>query len=40
MAYALERDGTLWAWGTNAYGQLGDCSVTDRDLPVRVLDLP
>jgi alpha-tubulin suppressor-like RCC1 family protein len=40
MAFALLSNGELWAWGANAYGQLGDGSVTDHDLPVRVLGLP
>ncbi|WP_350356638.1 T9SS type A sorting domain-containing protein [Hymenobacter canadensis] len=33
---ALRSDGTLWAWGGNLYGQLGDGTTTDRHLPVRV----
>ena len=32
---ALKRDGSLWAWGLNNYGQLG--SGDTRDLGVRVL---
>ena len=35
---ALKSDGTVWAWGDNAYGQLGDNSTTDRDVPVQVKD--
>ena len=31
-----KSDGTLWAAGRNGYGQLGDGTKTDRDLPVRV----
>ena len=34
---ALLSDGTVWAWGNNAYGQLGDGTVTDRHAPVEVL---
>ena len=26
----LKSDGTVWAWGCNGYGQLGDGSTTDR----------
>jgi hypothetical protein len=34
---ALRRDGTLWAWGRNAAGQLGDGTSTNRVSPVQVL---
>lgn len=33
---ALKTDGTLWAWGQNAYGQLGDGTTTARSTPVQV----
>src|SRR5439155_1562430 len=34
---ALKSDGTLWAWGLNAYGQLGDGTTSrDRASPVAV----
>jgi alpha-tubulin suppressor-like RCC1 family protein len=36
---ALMEDGTLRAWGDNAYGQLGDGSTTDRVTPVAVSGL-
>src|SRR5918993_48986 len=29
----------VWAWGYNEYGQLGDCSTTDRTSPVQVSNL-
>ena len=32
----LKSDGTLWAWGRNASGQLGDGTATDRAGPVQV----
>ena len=35
---ALKTDGTLWAWGGNDYGQLGNGSTTPSDLPICVLD--
>lgn len=33
---ALRSDGTVWAWGYNVYGQLGDDTTTDRRTPVQV----
>jgi RHS repeat-associated protein len=35
-SYALKSDGTVWAWGNNANGQLGDNSTTERHVPVQV----
>ena len=37
---ALRRDGTVWCWGDNADGQLGDGSVLSHDTPRRVIALP
>jgi alpha-tubulin suppressor-like RCC1 family protein len=34
---ALRRDGTLWAWGLNKYGQLGVGDTTDRHVPAEVV---
>ncbi|MBK7383775.1 MAG: RCC1 repeat- and reductase domain-containing protein [Flavobacteriales bacterium] len=33
---ALKSDSTVWAWGLNLFGQLGDGSTTSRDVPVLV----
>ncbi len=33
---ALKGDGTVWAWGDNEFGQLGDGTTTDRAEPVQV----
>jgi len=33
---ALKTDGTVWAWGNNGSGQLGNGSTTNRSYPVRL----
>ena len=37
-AAAVKTDGTLWTWGSNAYGQLGNGSTETSYVPVQVLE--
>jgi alpha-tubulin suppressor-like RCC1 family protein len=34
--FAVKKDGTLWAWGLNNVGQLGDGTTENRDFPVLI----
>ncbi|MGO8673906.1 MAG: choice-of-anchor tandem repeat GloVer-containing protein [Capsulimonadaceae bacterium] len=36
---ALRADGTLWAWGFNGWGQLGNGTWSNSDIPVQVTGL-
>ena len=38
-ALALKSDGSVWAWGNNSSGQLGDGTLIERRTPVQVLGL-
>ena len=36
---AVRRDGSVWAWGRNLEGQIGDGTNTQREVPVPVSGL-
>jgi alpha-tubulin suppressor-like RCC1 family protein len=36
-AAAIKTDGTLWTWGYNLYGQLGDNTLTNRSSPAQTI---
>ena len=38
-SHAMKSDGTVWAWGANGAGELGDGTTTQRDTPVQVSGL-
>ncbi len=40
FSLALRTDGTVWAWGNNWSGQLGDGTMTPRPTPMQVPGLP
>ncbi|MGN1481187.1 carboxypeptidase regulatory-like domain-containing protein [Porcipelethomonas sp.] len=35
---AIDKDGNLWMWGDNSYGQLGDGTTTSSDKPIKILE--
>ena len=35
---AITKDGSLYIWGWNSYGQLGDGTTTDRYTPIKIMD--
>ncbi|MCL2200101.1 MAG: stalk domain-containing protein [Defluviitaleaceae bacterium] len=34
---AIDSTGTLWGWGNNSYGQIGDGTTINRSTPVRIM---
>lgn len=34
---AIKSDGTVWAWGSNFYGQLGDGTTVNKSVPIQVI---
>lgn len=37
VAIALKADGTLWGWGYNGSGELGNNTITNRSSPIQVI---
>ena len=37
-SFALKADGSLWAWGLNSFGQLGDGTTKGKATPVKIMD--
>jgi hypothetical protein len=33
----IKQNGSLWCWGNNKYGQLGDGTYEDKNLPVQII---
>jgi len=34
---AIKTDGTLWTWGSNSYGQLGDNTISSKSSPIQTI---
>jgi alpha-tubulin suppressor-like RCC1 family protein len=37
LAAAIKTDGTLWTWGDNSYGNLGDGTMTNKSSPIQTV---
>ena len=37
QCYGIKTDGTLWCWGKNYYGNLGDNTIVDKSSPVQTV---
>jgi alpha-tubulin suppressor-like RCC1 family protein len=35
-SFAIKQDGTLWAWGWNGYGQIGDGTRINKQIPIKI----
>lgn len=35
---AIDENGSLWMWGKNSYGQLGNGTTTDSLTPIKIMD--
>jgi len=36
--FAVKNDGSLWAWGDNSVGQLGDDTGINKTVPIKIMD--
>jgi hypothetical protein len=37
--HVIKNDGTVWAWGRNTYGNIGDGTLINRTLPVQMVGI-